>query len=115
MIGMGAWNVVETASKKDIMFSQRQAVCKLQGTMEDILEQQKLLREQIDRKAKNAQATHKQIREDIAALRTEVERMEKLMMAMEEFIRFAIANKMIDSLEGAVEKMQGKVSKSIKK
>lgn len=89
--------MTDAASRKEVERSQKASFAKLQETMEEMLAQQKKLAERLDRKMSAIQAAQKQMREDISALHTS-------MAAVEEYICFAMANKLIDNLEQAVEK-----------
>lgn len=96
---MGAWNRADVASKKEITRSQRAAFSELQETMAGILTQQKKLGERLDRKMRAIQDAQKRLNEDIANINSS-------MGAVEEFIRFAMLNKLIGSLEQEVEQAQ---------
>lgn len=93
---MGAWNKTNAASKKELVLFQRTTFGMLHEMIADILTQQQKLGERLDRKLGAIHTTQKQLNEDIITLKKTVE-------AMEEFICFAMANKLIDSLEQAVE------------
>ncbi len=95
---MGSWNMADVASKKEIARSQRAAFDELQKKMTEILSQQKKLGERLDRKMSAIQTSQKQINEEMAKINKSVE-------AVEEFICFAMANKVIDRLEQVVEQM----------
>lgn len=95
---MGSWNMADVASKKEIARSQRAAFDELQETMAEILTQQKKLGERLDRKMSAIQASQKQMNEEVAKI-------SKSVAAIEEFICFAMANKVIDRLEQVVEQV----------
>ena len=103
---MGAWNLKNVVSKKDLAKIHKETLNELHKELSNVLMRQKKSAEHLNRKLNTIQINQIRMNEKIVEVSNS-------MAFVEELIYFAMANKIIDNLELVVEGSHFKKSRNL--